>query len=558
MKIEKSFRRLILIELLFPILLLVLGIYHGFIQVLYRAGVIQSTSFLGLDYYQGLTLHGVVNAIVFTTFFAVAFGHALILFYLKKTPHLLFSWISGGLMVLGTLLASYAILSGKASVLYTFYPPLKAHPLFYIGATLLVIGSWIAFFAWIPLYRSWRKENANQKTPLAIVGIFSTFLVWLMATLPLAYEVLVMLIPWSLGFVPTVNVMLARTLFWFFGHPLVYFWLLPAYIMFYVMLPKVSGGKLYSDFAGRFVFMCFIILSAPVGLHHQFTDPAIRSSWKWFHTVLTFGIAIPSFMTFFTLCASLEYAAKSRGGTGLLRWWTKLPYFNKDNHEQWLFPYFISGLILFSFGGITGLINASYTMNSVIHNTSWVPGHFHTTVGGPVFLSFIAMSLFMVARLLGKEIQFPKLNMWVPYLWMVGVLTFSIGMSVAGIYGVPRRTNLGISYMTSQPDIFRGLGMLWSNMSVLGGGLMSLSMVFFFFVFITTLCSKKKMEGHLYFPTSETYYDENISFVQNFKPWIIIAIVLIVIAYGLPLYDVIQATFYGSAGFTPQSPLPTP
>jgi cytochrome c oxidase subunit 1 len=40
-----------------------------------------------LDYYQGLTLHGVINAIVLTTFFAVAFGHATIAFYFKKEPN---------------------------------------------------------------------------------------------------------------------------------------------------------------------------------------------------------------------------------------------------------------------------------------------------------------------------------------------------------------------------------------------------------------------------------------------------------------------------------------
>ena len=68
--IEPGLRRMILIELIFPIALLVLGIYHGLMQVLYRAGIIRATGFLGLDYFQGLTLHGVVNAIVFTTFFA--------------------------------------------------------------------------------------------------------------------------------------------------------------------------------------------------------------------------------------------------------------------------------------------------------------------------------------------------------------------------------------------------------------------------------------------------------------------------------------------------------
>jgi len=77
-----------------------------------------------------------------------------------------------------------------------------------------------------------------------------------------------------------VNVPLARMLLWFFGHPLVYFWLLPAYVMYYTMLPKLSDGKLFSDFAGRLTFLWLVLYSAPVGIHHQFTGPGISSIWN--------------------------------------------------------------------------------------------------------------------------------------------------------------------------------------------------------------------------------------------------------------------------------------
>src|SRR6476469_10486086 len=113
MQISKSFKRLIYWELGIPITLLTIGIYHGLMQTVYRSGVIHQTSFAHLDYYQGLTLHGVINAIVLTTFFAVAFGHATITFYLKKEPNRYLSWLSFGLMTLGTVLASWAMLSGK-------------------------------------------------------------------------------------------------------------------------------------------------------------------------------------------------------------------------------------------------------------------------------------------------------------------------------------------------------------------------------------------------------------------------------------------------------------
>ena len=71
MYVSKSLKRLIFWELGIPIALLSIGIYHGLMQTIYRSGAIQQANFAKLDYYQGLTLHGVINALVLTTFFAV-------------------------------------------------------------------------------------------------------------------------------------------------------------------------------------------------------------------------------------------------------------------------------------------------------------------------------------------------------------------------------------------------------------------------------------------------------------------------------------------------------
>jgi cytochrome c oxidase subunit I len=558
---EKSFtldgahRTVVLLLIIIPTVLLVLGIYHGLLQTLYRAGLIRSTTFLGLEYYQGLTLHGVINTIVYTTFFEVAFGYVVVSYFLRCRFDARVTWLAFALMLVGTLMAAWAMLSGSASVLYTFYPPLKASPIFYIGAALLVVGSWIPFFQWIPAYLGWRRENPGQKTPIGVVGMLATFTVWLIATLPLAYEVIVMLIPWSLGWTGTVDVVLARTLFWFFGHPLVYFWLLPAYVMFYVMLPKLAGGKLYSDDAGRLVFMLFIVLSAPVGLHHQFADPGISSSYKWLHGALTYMVALPSFVTAFTLAASLEYAARARGGSGLFSWWRKLPYFDRD---RYLFAYFITGLVLFVFGGITGIINASVVMNSVVHNTAWIPGHFHTTVGGPVFLSFLGMSLFLLTQLTGKRLRFPTLNLWVPYLWTAGILVFSLGLSVAGLLGSPRRSDLGPTYANPHSPLYHPAWQVWSQLGAVGGIIMSVAMLLFFIVFFTTLASRREEEPVLALPTSEPYHDGSGRFVLNFRPWVAAAVILLAIAYVPPLYEVITGPTQSVPGYAPSSPIAAP
>ena len=93
-------------------------------------------------YYLSVTAHGTLMALVFTTFFIMAFGYVVAERSLgRSVPHEGLAWTGYWVALVGTLATVAAILSGKATVLYTFYPPLKAHPAFYIGATLLVVGS---------------------------------------------------------------------------------------------------------------------------------------------------------------------------------------------------------------------------------------------------------------------------------------------------------------------------------------------------------------------------------------------------------------------------------
>ena len=555
LNITKSEKRLYMLLLSVPIALLSLGIYHGLLQTLYRSGMISQASFAALDYYQGLTLHGVINAVVLTTFFAVAFGHACMSYYLKMKINVKAGWISSALMIIGTLLAAGAMLSGKASVLYTFYPPLKAHPTFYIGVALLAVGSWVAFWSWIPMYRSWKKENPETKTPLPVIATLVNFTIWQICTLPVAYELLVMLLPWSMGWIETINIPLSRTLFWFFGHALVYFWLLPVYIMYYSMLPKLAGGKLYSDNAGRLVFFLFLILSVPIGVHHQFGEPSITRGMKLFQSILTFGVAIPSFITAFTIAASLEYASWRRGyRKGFFGWMFRLPYFDKD---RYLFAYLICGLILFIFGGLTGLVNASYSLNNMVHNTAWMPGHFHMTVAGPVFLGIIGMTLYIYEQISGKEIRLKRIATIVPHIWMVGMLIFSTGLMAGGLMGEPRRTNLGMSYLDPDSPLFRPDWVMTTGITVLGGVILFASAGLFFIVLIDLLFTKKTKESVLSFPAYEVLHDEKrIPLLDSFKPWVVIMIFVILVAYIPVFRDIANLTGPGAKPFSPDNPTP--
>jgi cytochrome c oxidase subunit I len=554
MQVSKSFKRLIFWELSIPVALLTIGIYHGLMQTIYRAGVLKQAAFAKLDYYQGLTLHGVINAIVLTTFFAVAFGHATMAFYFKREPDKKIAWLSFALMATGTVMAAWAMLAGKASVLYTFYPPLKGHPLFYLGAALLIVGSWIPLFNWAKMYVQWKKQNPATKTPLAVVGTLINFIIWFVCTLAVAYEVLVLLLPWAMGWTTTVNVTLARTLFWFFGHALVYFWLLPAYIMFYTMLPKLAGGKLYSDLAGRIALFGFLLFSIPVGVHHQYSDPSITQGVKFFQGMLTFGVAIPSFITAFTLAASLEYAGRKRGSKGWFGWMKKLPYLDTKNY---LFAYFICGLVLFIFGGLTGIVNSSYQLNSVVHNTAWLPGHFHMTVAGPVFLAIIGMSTYLYSKMSGRKIFMPKVNIIIPYLWTIGVLIFSTGLMWGGLLGEPRRTNLGMTYLNPKNEFFRPDWVPTTTLALLGGIIMFIAGMLFIVVFFGTMFRKKNELSMLELPVSEAYHDEKrIPLFDKFKPWLIVMAIVLVIAYVPAFMNVNKNAGPKAPGFTPDNPVP--
>ena len=555
-------RAIIVLEILLPVLLLVFGVYHGVLQVLYRAGIIKDMSFLGIEYYQGLTLHGVINAIVFTTILIVAFGNIIFWHLLKKPLRFGVQLLGFLLMLVGTLMAAWAMFTGKANVLYTFYPPLIAHWTFYLGAALLIVGSLVPFFFdWLPNYFAWKRENPDKKVPIGVYGILVNHIMWTIMIVPVVIEVLFQLLPLSLGLVNEINPSLARTLFWAFGHPVVYFWLLPAYTMLYVMLPKFVSekGALFSDGAARLAFILFLIFSFPVGLHHQYTEPGITNSYKLIHALFTFGVAVPSFLTAFSVAASLEYSVKAQYPNlknSLFGWWAKIPYLSTQG-DKWVVSYYMAGLFMFLIGGITGIVNASYNLNLVVHNTAWVPAHFHTTVGGLVTLVFLGMSLFFLGRLTGREVRLKALAATAPWLWFVGFAIFNVAYSVAGIEGMPRRTNMGPSYSNPESPIFAPDWTLEALAGAVGGTLAGIGFVLFMISFVATLFSPKVREGSVDFPVAEAYHDERMPALQKLAPWVVFTSILFLVSYIPPLYDVTKrGVFCDSPGYNDKNPLP--
>ncbi len=515
-------------------------------------GPLQAFQFSGVDfypylepiiksYYQGLTIHGVLNALIWTTFFIMGFTNLTTMKGLGRSlSHPKINKFGFGTMIVGLLMAAVPLLLNQATVLYTFYPPLKASWAFYLGLALVIIGSWIEGLGFYLTLHAWRKDNPGIRSPFIALANIINSAMWQIATLGIAVEVLTMLLPWSLGLIEGTDPELARTYFWFTGHPLVYFWLLPAYTSWYGMLPKQVGGKLFSDSLARLSFWMFLVVSVPVGFHHQFTDPGVPQTWKFIHALLTYSVFFPSTLTLFTVVASLEYGARRRGGTGLIGWIRALPWKDPSVATQLL-----AGL-LFMFGGIGGLTNASYNINLVIHNTTWVPGHFHLTVASAVTMSFMGISFWMVPYLSGRKLWSQKWALIQTWTWFVGMVIFSNAMHVVGLLGAPRRTPLGDALYV--PEEWNGHLMRVS----IGGFILLVSATIYVFGMAKTMLGPKVDPSDLpTMPIADSLRSAQLTpvWLDTFKPWLIGAGLLLVIAYGPQLVDQIINMNLNAPGF---------
>jgi cytochrome c oxidase subunit I len=386
------------------------------------------------EYFMSVTAHGVSMAYVLTTFFIMGFGYFVAVTALDRPlPGRVWAWAAYWAGIAGVLSTLVSILSGRASVLFTFYPPLTASAFFYIGLVLVVIASWVWCAVMIVAMAQWKRENPHRAVPLAMFGTVANAIMWLWTTAGVAVELLVQVIPAALGLVQTIDVGLARTLFSWTLHAIVYFWLIPAYIGFYTMAPRAAGGRLYSDTMGRLTFILFLIYSLPVGMHHLLMDPEHGNAFKFIQVLLTAFVSVPTLLTIFTITASFEIAGRLRGGSGVLGWIAALP---------WQRPMVLAtglAFVMLGFGGFGGIINMGYGMNAMVHNTSWVTAHFHLIFGGSVVIMYFAIAYEIWPRLTGREhasVGYLLAQLW---LWFIGMMVMTLPWHGLGLQGQWRR-----------------------------------------------------------------------------------------------------------------------
>ena len=495
----------------------------GLYQLLERNGVLPASA---ETYYRSMTLHGVVMAFVLTTFFIVGFGFFVSSSSLQrplKWPGL--AWLGFALMLGGSVIAALSIASGSATILYTFYPPMIAHWSFYVGAALLIVGSipWIVIT--IAMTLDWKRENPGRPVPLPQFGMTANAILWSWTMVGVVVEVLFQLLPASLGLAQTVDVGLARALFSWTLHPIVYFWLIPAYVALYTIVPKAAGGYLFSDEMGRIVFVMLLIFSLPIGLHHVFVDPEQAAGWKLMHAFGTFLVALPTLLTGFTVAASLETAGRIRGGRGLFGWIRTLP---------WSEPVALGGILgLFILlpGGFGGLINASYAMDAMVHNTMWITAHFHLIFGGSVVLVYMASAYALWPKITGRRLHSRGLAAAQLWMWFVGILVLTIPWHYVGLLWMPRRT----AYNPYDPQIVAR----WSSYTapmIAGGVLMVLSAVL---LLVNLLLTHGNREAEADRSISYAETPEPVlavpGLLNGFAVWNWLLVVLMAISWAYPI-----------------------
>ncbi|GAA0449238.1 b(o/a)3-type cytochrome-c oxidase subunit 1 [Virgibacillus salarius] len=510
---------------------LLIGGFLGLFQGLNRAGLMELPTWF--DYYQTLTTHGILLVLVFTTTFVIGYFYAGISHtmggLLPKVRK--FGWTAFGLLVIGVVFVATTVAMGNASVMYTFYPPMQATPLFYIGLVFLVVGIWIAAFGVFINVANWRRNHKGQHIPLLSFFATGVFVLLVLGSIGVTIEVL-MLIPWSLGWTETINVMLSRTLFWSFGHTLVNIWYLTAISAWYVAVPKIIGGKLFSDAITRLVVILLVILNIPGGFHHQIVDPGITEGWKFIHVFMSLSIGFPSMMTAFAMFAVFERAGRRKGAKGLLDWFKKLPW----GDVRFLAPFI--AMVAFIPAGAGGIAQTNNQLNQVVHNSLWIVGHFHLTLGVTVALTFFGITYWLIPYLSKRKLtpKINKLGIIQTIIWTIGMTFMSGAMHLVGLLGSPRRT----SYTTYGDN---ATALSWDPYLIflaVGGTFLIVGVVLMVYIVVNLMFFAPK--GNTEFPIGEPEADalSTPKWTERWGTIIILLILIVAMGYVMPLTDILN------------------
>jgi len=427
-------------------------------------------------FYQLLTFHGVNMLIFWIIFFEVAvlyFCSSTLLRCRLATPKI--AWLAFFLMVAGAVVNNLAVFGGQASVMMTSYVPMPANPNFYLGLILFAVGALLACFIFLGTLVIAKEEKTYEGSiPLVTFGALTACIIAIF-TIAMGAVILIPTYMWSMGWISHIDAAMYRLIWWAFGHSSQQINVAAHVSVWYAIAAIVFGAKPLSEKVSRtafFLYICFLQLASA---HHLLVDPGLSSSWKIFNTSYAMYLAVLASMIHgLTVPGSIEVAQRAKGYTkGMFEWLRKAPWGNP------VFSGMFISLIGFGFiGGISGVVMGTEQINIIIHNTIYVPGHFHATVVIGTTLSFMALTYFLIPVLFRRQVFLPGLAKWQPYIFGISMMVFTMVMMGAGTLGVERRhwdmafTDAALSFdYPASAYTLMGLVGVSGTLAIFGGGI---------------------------------------------------------------------------------------
>lgn len=227
---------------------------------------------------------------------------------------------------------------------------------------------------------------------------------------------------------------LYQHLFWFFGHPEVYVLILPAFGIVSNVVSSAANRSIFSASAMSAAMATIGFLGFIVWAHHMYTVGLDLDS-RAFFSAATMAIAVPTGIKIFTWLFSL--------------WDTQVP-------SRALVPvlYTLGFIILFTVGGLSGLILANVSVDFLLHDTYYVVAHFHYTLSMGAVFGILAGFFFWAEKIWG----FSYSEIWGRlqfHLFFLGANLTFFPMHFAGLAGMPRR-------IPDYPEIFATWNLLAS------------------------------------------------------------------------------------------------
>jgi cytochrome c oxidase subunit 1 len=441
----------------------------GLLAVLILLTRWQAVHLLGAEnFYLMLTAHGLDMLAFWVIFFEIAvlyFCGSTLLKSRLAAPR--WAWAGFWLMLVGAVLNNVAVFRGDSTVMFTSYVPLPANPMFYLGLILFAVGALIGCFVFLGTLVVARAEKTYEGSiPLVVFGALTAAIIAIF-TIASGAIILIPTFLWSVGYISSIDPLMYRTIWWAFGHSSQQINVAAHVAVWYAIAAIVFGAKPMSERVSRTAFLLYILFLQLASAHHLLADPGLSTEWKVFNTSYAMYLAVLASMVHgLTVPGSIEVAQREKGYTkGLFEWIRKAPWSNPSFSGMFL------SLLIFGFlGGISGVMMGTEQLNMLIHNTIYVPGHFHATVVGGTTLAFMALTYFLIPTLFRREVILPGLAKWQPYLFGLGMAVFTLAMMGAGTLGVPRRS-WDITF-AGAPLPYEFPGAAWLMLGIMVGSLL--------------------------------------------------------------------------------------